>query len=399
MVDFSVRAQDYIVKQQKRMDQSAIGSDVGYASIPAGSVDTTVASAKRSFEDSMMGGGDKRNSQAKNMTVRDHDLLGPLQLPKINAGQQGSSPLKGMLDISVVTRKIKRSLNMPPDMRTGRPGREGSHAVKSSMGQADLMKHYKKDNFFGNDDLQVRPSKRGNSQKGERSAKMPTKVLETWINETLEDAEHLDIPGVILKSEHKEPLMRYGVSRRTLTEAGLSDDLVDRLYRALFVYSVGFYELINKCLEHTANRKYTIIVSIWKVFAILLEYCCRTDYRTMIQKIVQENDEQRDALTKEFEAERSVLANNEKALKQTIEALTKRCEELDKDRATEKAMRKKLEEEFNQNTKNHEEEVQLRLKFESKLNNMHSAHRDLETKFKRVRQDFTVLNEQKNVLQ
>jgi len=29
----------------------------------------------------------------------------------------------------------------------------------------------------------------------------------------------------------------------------------------------------------------------------------------------------------------------------------------------------------------------LRLKFESKLNNMHSAHRDLETKYKRCRQD------------
>ena len=50
-------------------------------------------------------------------------------------------------------------------------------------------------------------------------------------------------------------------------------------------------------------------------------------------------------------------------------------------------MRLKLEEEYMQNTKNHEEEVQLRLKFESKLNNMHSAHRDLETKFKRTRQD------------
>ena len=36
------------------------------------------------------------------------------------------------------------------------------------------------------------------------------------------------------------------------------------------------------------------------------------------------------------------------------------------------------------NSKNHEEEVQLRLKFESKLNNMHSAHRDLESKYKRV---------------
>ena len=47
-------------------------------------------------------------------------------------------------------------------------------------------------------------------------------------------------------------------------------------------------------------------------------------------------------------------------------------------------MRLKLEEDFAQNTKNHEEEVQLRLKFESKLNNMHSAHRDLESKYKRT---------------
>ena len=32
---------------------------------------------------------------------------------------------------------------------------------------------------------------------------MSPKVLETWINETLQDAEHLDIPGVILKPEHQ----------------------------------------------------------------------------------------------------------------------------------------------------------------------------------------------------
>ena len=47
----------------------------------------------------------------------------------------------------------------------------------------------------------------------------------------------------------------------------------------------------------------------------------------------------------------------------------------------------KLEEDYTQNTKNHEEEVQLRLKFESKLNNMHSAHRDLESKYKRILSD------------
>lgn len=46
-------------------------------------------------------------------------------------------------------------------------------------------------------------------------------------------------------------------------------------------------------------------------------------------------------------------------------------------------MRLKLEEEYAQNTKNHEEEVQLRLKFEAKLNDMHGAYRDLNTKYQR----------------
>ena len=36
----------------------------------------------------------------------------------------------------------------------------------------------------------------------DRRVQMTPKVLETWINETLQDAEHLDIPGVILKPEH-----------------------------------------------------------------------------------------------------------------------------------------------------------------------------------------------------
>jgi hypothetical protein len=61
-------------------------------------------------------------------------------------------------------------------------------------------------------------------------------------------------------------------------------------------------------------------------------------------------------------------------------------------------MRQKLEEDYAQNTKNHEEEVQLRLKFESKLNNMHSAHRDLESKYKRVLADLANTNKQNGIL-
>jgi hypothetical protein len=63
---------------------------------------------------------------------------------------------------------------------------------------------------------------------------------------------------------------------------------------------------------------------------------------------------------------------NEKILKQNIAILQKNNEELERDRTNERSLRMKLEEEYMQNTKNHEEEVQLRLKFESKLNQMHT---------------------------
>jgi hypothetical protein len=43
------------------------------------------------------------------------------------------------------------------------------------------------------------------------------KVLETWINETLKDAGKLDIAGVILKPENRNPVNRYGIDRNALT--------------------------------------------------------------------------------------------------------------------------------------------------------------------------------------
>jgi hypothetical protein len=67
------------------------------------------------------------------------------------------------------------------------------------------------------------------------------------------DATHLDIPGVLLKPESKKPLNRYGISREELThkDYGVSHDTADRIYRALFVYSLGFYEMLSKELAHS----------------------------------------------------------------------------------------------------------------------------------------------------
>jgi len=50
------------------------------------------------------------------------------------------------------------------------------------------------------------------------------KVIEAWINDTLVDAEHLDIPGVVLKPDHKNPISRYGIDRLSLTNAGIPSE-------------------------------------------------------------------------------------------------------------------------------------------------------------------------------
>jgi hypothetical protein len=106
-------------------------------------------------------------------------------------------------------------------------------------------------------------------------------TMESWINDTLEDAEHLDIPGVIVSAEHKMPINRYGVDRGSLLANGIPNEYIDRLYRSLFVYSVGFFELIKKMISHS-ERKHSFISRIWKVYGVLLEYCCQTDYKMMI---------------------------------------------------------------------------------------------------------------------
>ena len=58
----------------------------------------------------------------------------------------------------------------------------------------------------------------------------------------------MEIPGVITRQEHKLPTHRYNIDRQTLVNAGISSEEVDRIYRMLFVHSVGYFELLKKIL-------------------------------------------------------------------------------------------------------------------------------------------------------
>ena len=172
-----------------------------------------------------------------------------------------------------------------------------------------------------------------------------SKVMENWLNETLADAEHLDIPGIILKPEHKNPTSRYGIDRMELTNSGIPNEFVDRIYRCLFVYSMGFYEMIYKVIMHS-NQKYSLITRVWKVFAVLLEYCCQTDYKMMIAQINVQHDGEMEKLRARFDDTLLDYIENEKILKGNIKTLQKENEDLEKDRMNERALRIRLEEEY-----------------------------------------------------
>lgn len=222
------------------------------------------------------------------------------------------------------------------------------------------------------------------------SHKLSSRILETWINNTIADAASLNLPNEVTKKDSKLPLMRFGIDRTTLLKAGLQTSDVDRLYRSLFVYSIGFYQLIQKVLEHT-SKKYTIVTGIWKVYAILLEYCCQLDYEMVVTTLNLEKREEIEQLEAEFQTQISKLESHEKELSENILYSKVQLNEVQKELMNEIAKREELEDELLRRGSGHEEEVTMRLQFESKLNQMYAKMRDLQTKIQIIEGNFLSL--------
>lgn len=131
-------------------------------------------------------------------------------------------------------------------------------------------------------------------------------------------------------------------------------------------------------------KNYQIITSIWKVYQVLLEYCCKTDYRILIAELTDRHHAEVEQMERSHKDKIQHHVDSEKIMKQNMETMRDYNDSLEKERAAEKQLRLKLEEEYMQNTKNHEEEVKLRLKFEGKFNTMHDEHRELQIRHDRT---------------
>ena len=99
--------------------------------------------------------------------------------------------------------------------------------------------------------------------------------------------------------------------------------------------------MLNKALSHAKN-KYSILSSIWKVYSILLEYCCRSSYQMQLAQMHTEHVEALDKLQEDFDFEIKQLNLNEKNLKMELDDLQKENGEVRKRLDDEIQLRVKL---------------------------------------------------------
>ena len=87
---------------------------------------------------------------------------------------------------------------------------------------------------------------------GKASKPFDIHVLETWVNETLREAEYFDVRGTIKRKPNEGTsnisvgkvqavCMDYGIDRLTLNNTGISNESIDKLYRCLFSTTLGFF--------------------------------------------------------------------------------------------------------------------------------------------------------------
>lgn len=137
--------------------------------------------------------------------------------------------------------------------------------------------------------------------------------------------------------------------------------------------------MLQKVLEHS-DKKYTIITGLWKVYAVLLEYCCKLDYKMIIATLNIEKKEELEELEKNYKNQLVYFEENQRALEQSLEEAREQLRKFQRKLDLEIQRKEELEDELMQKGSGHEEEVNTRIKFESKVNQMYAKQRDMETR-------------------
>jgi hypothetical protein len=82
--------------------------------------------------------------------------------------------------------------------------------------------------------------------------------------------------------------------RRLLLDTGLPKALIDRVYIGLFVYTIGFHQLIFNMIKH-APQAVVLIGQVWRTYIALIECSDPPLYQFVLDCVEKENQHRGEA--------------------------------------------------------------------------------------------------------
>ncbi|KAK9820233.1 hypothetical protein WJX72_007746 [[Myrmecia] bisecta] len=133
-------------------------------------------------------------------------------------------------------------------------------------------------------------------------------LLETWLDEVLhQPTQHS--PRERQGFLGSKGLGRFGLSREALAGGGLSSEEVDRLYRSMYVYTVGFQDLLKDLLTHCDNRA-AVLHNVWRAFMCISETALKVNFKSEFLELVVAKEQQQAQLLVAQEAMAEVHGNH-----------------------------------------------------------------------------------------
>ena len=194
--------------------------------------------------------------------------------------------------------------------------------------------------FIGSRSLNLQAESRATAElTGKLLLKRKTKhdlnnlLMETWLNDVLSaGAENETDPNLLMTGQVSSGLTRFGLSRGELTGKGLGSTQVDRLYRSIYVYTVGFHDLLRELFGHNRSCR-EHVASVWRgVLAVserALKVQFRSEYVNLVYDYEQSNVDLSDAVRRISQLDAELAAAAERT-----DELSREKDEIERERSS-----------------------------------------------------------------
>jgi len=113
--------------------------------------------------------------------------------------------------------------------------------------------------------------------------------MELWVNQVLDptntelsgNTEPQQVNVAMLKG-----LARFGLTRTELSGAGLTNEAIDRVYRCLYVYTIGFFDVMQETFQHSEFRL-ELLSSVWHAFLHIAEAALKVAFKSDYLRVFQ----------------------------------------------------------------------------------------------------------------